>query len=229
MIVSVSHTSWQSTFDGLRDLHGVPAAQANAITLTQVRGRWQEVLVAQLSEYDLLFTLPGSDAPFASSVRVRAAHGRHTLLRYHLGLLVEEESAGNDDIDRTLDAFLSRLISPALVCRRCGRLVTVRSDQFEVFEGMHYSCFHYAFEHDPFDIDEECTAGGCPSAGIEPGQHREEPRDSLVEELIDDLMGSELSTRSTQVRIQRRGPGMVAASFDEHNYLLTVRTEPRQR
>lgn len=59
--------------------------------------------------------------------------------------------------------------------------------QFEVFERMHYSCSHYLFEHDPFDPDEECTAGGCPSASIQPGHHREEPRDSLVEELIDDL------------------------------------------
>jgi len=28
---------------------------------------------------------------------------------------------------------------------------------------MHYVCFHYEFEHDPFDPDEECKAGGCPS------------------------------------------------------------------
>jgi len=34
---------------------------------------------------------------------------------------------------------------------------------YEVFEQMHYVCFHYEFEHDPFDPDEECTAGGCPS------------------------------------------------------------------
>jgi hypothetical protein len=28
---------------------------------------------------------------------------------------------------------------------------------------MHYVCFHYEFEHDAFDPDEECTAGGRPS------------------------------------------------------------------
>ena len=33
----------------------------------------------------------------------------------------------------------------------------------EVFERMHYVCFHYEFEHDPSDPDEECNAGGCPS------------------------------------------------------------------
>ena len=33
--------------------------------------------------------------------------------------------------------------------------------QYDVFEQMHYVCFHYEFEHDPFDPDEECTAGGA--------------------------------------------------------------------
>jgi hypothetical protein len=45
--------------------------------------------------------------------------------------------------------------------------VRVRADQFETFERMHYVCFHYEFEHDPFDPDEECTAGGCPSSNLE--------------------------------------------------------------
>lgn len=40
------------------------------------------------------------------------------------------------------------------------------ADQFEVFEHMHYVCFHYEFEHDPVDPDEECSAGGCPSRTV---------------------------------------------------------------
>jgi hypothetical protein len=28
---------------------------------------------------------------------------------------------------------------------------------------MRYVCFHYEFEHDPADRDEEYQAGGCPS------------------------------------------------------------------
>jgi hypothetical protein len=35
---------------------------------------------------------------------------------------------------------------------------------------MHYVCFHYEFEHDPADPDEECTAGGCPSGAIVGGR-----------------------------------------------------------
>ena len=49
------------------------------------------------------------------------------------------------------------------VCVRCHRPVRLSADQFEVFEKMHYVCFHYEFEHDPADPDEECQAGGCPS------------------------------------------------------------------
>jgi hypothetical protein len=50
------------------------------------------------------------------------------------------------------------------VCARCGRKVRVSRDSYDIFERMHYVCFHYEFEHDPYDPDEACAAGGCPSA-----------------------------------------------------------------
>jgi hypothetical protein len=34
------------------------------------------------------------------------------------------------------------------VCVRCGRPVRVNADQYEVFERMHWVCFHYEFEHE---------------------------------------------------------------------------------
>lgn len=52
-----------------------------------------------------------------------------------------------------------------LNCARCGRAVEASRDQYEVFERMHYTCFHYEFEHHA-DPDVECMAGGCPAAGI---------------------------------------------------------------
>ncbi len=58
------------------------------------------------------------------------------------------------------------------LCRRCQRPVILEADRFEVFEQMHYVCFHYEFEHDPYDPDEECGAGGCPSASINPRPDR---------------------------------------------------------
>ena len=58
-----------------------------------------------------------------------------------------------------------------IYCRR-GRAVTIPADRYDVFEQMHYVCFHYEFEHDPTDPDEECSAGGCPSAAIRPRPDR---------------------------------------------------------
>jgi hypothetical protein len=51
----------------------------------------------------------------------------------------------------------------ANVCVRCGGEVRLNRESYEIFERMHYVCFHYEFEHDPCDPDEECNAGGCPS------------------------------------------------------------------
>jgi hypothetical protein len=57
-------------------------------------------------------------------------------------------------------------------CRRCNRPVVVSRIQYEVFEQMHYVCFHYEVEHDPVDPDEECYAGGCPSESVKPRPER---------------------------------------------------------
>ena len=59
---------------------------------------------------------------------------------------------------------MSEPAGPGPVCRRCGREVLANQDQYDVFEGMHYVCFHYEFEHTG-DPDVECEAGGCPAAG----------------------------------------------------------------
>lgn len=59
-----------------------------------------------------------------------------------------------------------------LVCRRCQRPVRVSAELYDVFEQMHYVCFHYEFEHDDFDVDEECRAGGCPSASLSGGRDK---------------------------------------------------------
>ena len=58
----------------------------------------------------------------------------------------------------------SEVGSDGRACRRCGQEVVANSAQYDVFEGMHYVCFHYEFEH-AGDPDVECQAGGCPAAG----------------------------------------------------------------
>lgn len=55
----------------------------------------------------------------------------------------------------------------SLLCVRCGRPVTASAESYEVFEKMHYVCFHYEFEHDDTDVDVECRAGGCPSGAVD--------------------------------------------------------------
>ncbi|HUE58227.1 MAG TPA: hypothetical protein VMO88_01460 [Acidimicrobiales bacterium] len=62
------------------------------------------------------------------------------------------------------------MASDELLCSRCTRPVRVSAAEYETFERMHYGCFHYEFEHDPADPDEECTAGGCPSGAIVGGR-----------------------------------------------------------
>ena len=61
-------------------------------------------------------------------------------------------------------------IKEELRCRRCGRPVGASAGQYQIFEGMHYVCFHYEFEHDPADPDQECEAGGCPSGAMGGGR-----------------------------------------------------------
>jgi hypothetical protein len=52
----------------------------------------------------------------------------------------------------------------APACARCGRPVVVRGEWYEVFERMHYLCFHLEFEHGDHDPDEACGIPGCPMA-----------------------------------------------------------------
>jgi hypothetical protein len=49
---------------------------------------------------------------------------------------------------------------------------------------MHYVCFHYEFEHDPIDPDEECSAGDCPSAAVNPRPERRPETRILVRDLL---------------------------------------------
>jgi len=73
------------------------------------------------------------------------------------------------------------------VCRRCGRPVRVGRENYDVFEGMHYVCFHYEFGHDSsnpdMDPDEDCGAPGCPSA---PAVRHKDRLIRVVRELVAD-------------------------------------------
>ncbi len=50
----------------------------------------------------------------------------------------------------------------ALTCGLCHAPVVVNRDRYEVFEGMHWLCFHIVYEHGPYDPDERCEDPSCP-------------------------------------------------------------------
>ena len=52
-----------------------------------------------------------------------------------------------------------------LRCRRCGRGIVRNADRADVFEGMHWTCFHFDFEHSTDDgSDDPDVACGDPSS-----------------------------------------------------------------
>ncbi|WP_438449481.1 hypothetical protein [Gorillibacterium sp. sgz5001074] len=48
------------------------------------------------------------------------------------------------------------------LCRRCGKPVQVFETDYDLFEGMHWICFHFEFEHGEYDPDEPCDDPSCP-------------------------------------------------------------------
>ncbi|WP_144126278.1 DUF7660 family protein [Catellatospora sichuanensis] len=73
-------------------------------------------------------------------------------------------------------------------CRRCGRALAAHRDPAGLFEGMHWVCFHYEFEHDPTDPDDDCGIAGCPSA---PAVRHKERLAATVRELLADWSAGE--------------------------------------
>jgi hypothetical protein len=65
------------------------------------------------------------------------------------------------------------------LCRRCGRPVRVNRERYDIFEQMHWICFHFEFEHTlEFDPDEPCADPSCPwrrIAELDKAPRREEP------------------------------------------------------
>jgi hypothetical protein len=56
------------------------------------------------------------------------------------------------------------------ICVRCSRPVVVNASGYELFERMHWLCFHLEFEHGT-DPDEFCGDPSCPWWHIEVFRH----------------------------------------------------------
>jgi hypothetical protein len=81
-----------------------------------------------------------------------------------------------------------------------------RRDQFDVFEQMHYVCFHYEFEHHPIDPDGDCGTPGCPTGILPPVVRQDVVRDTLIREAVDAIAGSQLATEALAFRIEPISP-----------------------
>jgi hypothetical protein len=51
-------------------------------------------------------------------------------------------------------------------CVRFRRPVVRSRDAYNVYEKMHWVCFHYEFEHGDCDVDAACRDPACPSEMI---------------------------------------------------------------
>ena len=58
-----------------------------------------------------------------------------------------------------------------LICVRCGRPVEVYREDYQLFEKMHWLCFHLEFEHD-VDPDAPCGDPSCPQWHIQAYRHK---------------------------------------------------------
>lgn len=52
-------------------------------------------------------------------------------------------------------------MSQEKLCRRCNQPVVENADRYDVFEQMHWLCFHLEFEHQA-DPDVACGDPSCP-------------------------------------------------------------------
>ena len=97
------------------------------------------------------------------------------------------------------------------ICRRCNRNVVANADSFDIFEQMHYVCFHFEFEHRG-DPDVECDSGGCPAAGISvPARYVRTSGVDIIH-AANTLVPAILSLEATGYRVVQEGSRFVATA-----------------
>jgi hypothetical protein len=58
-------------------------------------------------------------------------------------------------------------VEPILKCRKCGKAIVKFGNEAEqLFEGMHWLCFHFEYEHEG-EPDAACGDFSCPNLKIE--------------------------------------------------------------
>ena len=58
------------------------------------------------------------------------------------------------------------------MCKRCKEPVRINAKNYDLYEQMHWICFHFEYEHSAgnngkgYDPDQPCEAPGCPWKAI---------------------------------------------------------------
>jgi len=102
--------------------------------------------------------------------------------------------------------------------------VDVPRDEFDLFEQMHYDCFHYEFE-DPADSNAECAPDGCGSAALIPPERRSEGLEESAAEHLADVVGvrgMRPSPSLTAGLAQRCGKRLPGVSRDAQRHTVPV-------
>lgn len=130
---------------------------------------------------------------------------------------------------RYRDAVDGRRISPddaeETPCRSCGRSVANAREARDIFEGMHWVCFHYAFEHEisqPTDVDADCGQAGCPSAQLM-STERDLENDSLLAAILDALRTGAVTAEPT---LDVLAPGRLMVRTTAATFTVTVSRSP---
>jgi hypothetical protein len=103
-------TSWSKSSEFLRSTD-VEAARRTADVLDSSAPRWSRALISRTSMHDLLFTLPGDEYPFSSSVRVSWEQDRYEFRLARQSRLVTADRSFEVKAPDVLDAFLEQLVS----------------------------------------------------------------------------------------------------------------------
>lgn len=78
-------------------------------------------------------------------------------------------------------------MTTSLTCVRCHKPVEENAELYEVFERMHWLCFHLEFEHEG-DADKPCADPSCPWWHIqvyrEKLEHLGFQPDAVIEEAV---------------------------------------------
>ncbi|VXB78108.1 conserved hypothetical protein [Aeromicrobium sp. 9AM] len=113
----------------------------------------------------------------------------------------------------------------SLTCRRCGGSVRNADDGRNIFEHMHYVCFHYEFEHGDEDVDFDCGSPGCPSGmlpPIAPSPAAEAALDEVTDALRDPYSADAW-------HVDRRTPSSLALTRGSDSFLVVITDAPPDR